>query len=214
MTTSSSRSSTIRSSMSNAVRNTNTMKDEFFLQQLASIPMRARSGGRGRRRRGRRTSTAAALAGMTALGDVGSRGGALGGDVDGGGARGARAVGGAGERTAGGRKGEGGRKLGNIWGGGGLFSRGKPPPGTKGPFVPGGGFTRDKRPPLLSRVVASPGTKGVFGRAGKIPSPWPTFSPGWIYHPGQKRPVFPCSRLMLCLFLFLFTSLLKLAFIC
>jgi len=64
--------------MSNAVRNTNTMKDEFFLQQLASIPMRARSGGRGRRRRGRRTSTAAALAGTTALGDVGSRGGALG----------------------------------------------------------------------------------------------------------------------------------------
>jgi len=72
----------------------------------------------------------AALAGTTALGDVGSRGGALGGDVDGGGARGARAVGGAGERTAGGRKGEGGRKLGNIWGGG-LLSRGKPPPGTK-----------------------------------------------------------------------------------
>ena len=161
MTTSSSRSSTIRSSMSNAVRNTNTMKNDFFLQQLASIyvyklskmvffskflvclgikghtpgaapeqrgwrrggvqwrpPTRAcaRSGGRGRRRRGRRTSTAAALAGTTALGDVGSRGGALGGDVDGGGARGARAVGGAGERTAGGRKGEGGRKLGNIWG--------------------------------------------------------------------------------------------------
>ena len=84
----------------------------------------ARSGGRGRRRRGRRTSMAAAL------GDVGSRGGALGGDVDGGGARGARAVGGAGERTAGGRKGEGGRKLGNIWG---------------GPFVPGEATTRDKR---------------------------------------------------------------------
>ena len=44
---------------------------------------------------------------------------------------------------------------------------------------------------LLSRVVDSPGTKGVFGRAGKIPSPRPTFSPGWIYHPGQKGPVFP-----------------------
>src|SRR6185437_1199828 len=117
--------------MSNAVRNTNnTMKDEFFLQHLASIPMRARSGGRGRRRRGRRASTAAALAGTTALGDVGSRGGALGGDVDGGGARGGRAVGGAGDRTAGGRKGEGGRKLGNIWGGG---------------FCPGEATTRDKR---------------------------------------------------------------------
>ena len=67
---------------------------------------------------------------------------------------------------------------------------------------------------LLSRVVDSPGTKGVFWRAGKIPSPRPTFSPGWIYHPGQKGPVFPRSRLILCLFLFLFTSLLKLAFIC
>ena len=67
---------------------------------------------------------------------------------------------------------------------------------------------------LLSRVVASPGTKGVFGRAGKIPSPRPTFSPGWIYHPEQKGPVFPRSRLILCLFLFLFTSLLKLVFIC
>ena len=67
---------------------------------------------------------------------------------------------------------------------------------------------------LLSRVKPPPGTKGVFGRAGKIPSPRPTFSPGWIYHPGQKGPVFPRSRLMLCLFLFLFTSLLKLAFIC
>ena len=67
---------------------------------------------------------------------------------------------------------------------------------------------------LLSRVEPPPGTKGVFGRAGKIPSPRPTFSPGWIYHPGQKGPVFPRSRLMLCLFLFLLTSLLKLAFIC
>ena len=73
-----------------------------------------------------------------ALSDVGSRGGALGGDVDGGGARG------AGERTAGGRKGEGGRKLGNIWGGG--FCPGwSHDPGQKALFVPGGGFTRDKR---------------------------------------------------------------------
>ena len=82
-----------------------------------------------------------------------------------------------------------------------------------GPFVPGEATTRDKKD-ILSRVVASPWTKGVFGRAGKIPSPRPTFSPGWIYHPGQKGPVFPRSRLILCLFLFLFTSLLKLAFIC
>src|SRR6185312_7332881 len=67
---------------------------------------------------------------------------------------------------------------------------------------------------ILSRVVASPGTKGVFGRAGKIPSPRPTFSPGWIYHPGQKGPVFPRFPPNLMFVLFLFTSLLKLAFIC
>ena len=36
------------------------------------------------------------------------------------------------------------KEEGNIWGGG-LLSRVKPPPGTKGPFVPGRGFTRDKR---------------------------------------------------------------------
>src|SRR6185503_5791036 len=54
-------------------------------------------------------------------------------------------------------------------------------PGTKGPpFVPGESTTRDKKG-LWSRVLAPPGTKGIFGRAGKIPSPLPTFSPGWIY---------------------------------
>ena len=82
-----------------------------------------------------------------------------------------------------------------------------------GAFCPGWSHHPGQNP-LLSRVVDSPGTKGVFWRAGKIPSPRPTFSPGWIYHPGQKGPVFPRSRLILCLFLFLFTSLLKLAFIC
>ena len=75
-----------------------------------------------------------------------------------------------------------------------LLSRVVASPGTKGPFVPGGCFTRDKR---------------CFWAGGKIPSPRPTFSPGWIYHPGQKGPVFPHSRQILCLFLFLFTSLLK-----
>ena len=84
-----------------------------------------------------------------------------------------------------------------------LLSRVKPRPGTKGPFVLGGGFTRDKREGLLSRVVAPPGTKGVFGRPEKIPSPRPIFSPGWIYHSGQKGPVFPRSRLMLCFCFFL-----------
>ena len=35
------------------------------------------------------------------------------------------------------------KEEGNIWGG--LLSRVNPRPGTKGPFVPGRGFTRDKR---------------------------------------------------------------------
>ena len=98
---------------------------------------------------GMAASTAVALAGTTALGDVGlARRGS--------GRRRqrrrcsetwARVVGGAGD--GGGTKrnkclGEGRRREeGNIWGG--LLSRVKPPPGTKGPFVPGGDFTRDKR---------------------------------------------------------------------
>ena len=44
---------------------------------------------------------------------------------------------------------------------GGLLSRVEPRSGTKGPFIPGGGFTQDKRP-LLSRVKPPPGTKGPF----------------------------------------------------
>ena len=32
----------------------------------------------------------------------------------------------------------------------------KPPPGTKGPFVPGGGFTRDKRPPPYISPIPLP----------------------------------------------------------
>ena len=77
-----------------------------------------------------------------------------------------------------------------------------------GAFCPGWSHDPGQKA-LLSRVVASPGTKGIFGRAGKIPSLRPTFSPGWIYHPGQKGPVFPHSRQICCLFLVLFTSLLK-----
>ena len=57
--------------------------------------------------------------------------------------------------------------------GGGLLSRVKPPPGTKGPFVPGGGFTRDKRPP--------PFVPGETTTRDKR-----TFCPGWWFHPGQK----------------------------
>ena len=156
------------------------------------------SGARGRWARvaraglGWRTSTAAALTGTTALGDVGlarrgsgrrrrrrrcsgtlsSRGGGSRG-TDGGGTKRNKCLG-EGRR----------REEGNIWGG------------------------------VLSRVKPPPGTKGVFGQAGKIPSPRPTFSPGWIYHPGQKGPVFPCFPPNLMFVLFLFTSLLKLAFIC
>ena len=60
-----------------------------------------------------------------------------------------------------------------------------------GPFVPGGDFTRDKR---------------CFWRAGKIPRPRPTFSPGWIYHPGQKGPFFliPAKSYVYFCFLLLF----------
>ena len=54
------------------------------------------------------------------------------------------------------------REEGNIWGGA-FCPRWSHHPGQKD---------------LLSRVVASPGTKRAFGRAGKIPSPRPTFSPG------------------------------------
>ena len=65
---------------------------------------------------------------------------------------------------------------------------------------------------LLSRVVASPGTKGVFGRAGKIPSLRPTFSSGWIYHPGQKGLVFPRSRQIFYLFFGSFYFSFKIGF--
>ena len=59
---------------------------------------------------------------------------------------------------------------------------------------------------LLSRVVASPGTKDDFGQAGKIHSPRPTFSPGWIYHPGQKGPVFSHSRQIMFVFVSFYFS--------
>ena len=75
--------------------------------------------------------------------DVGALGG---GDVDGGGARLAR----WGERDGGGTSADEkpsvrgrAKEEGNIWGG--LLSRVNPRPRTKGPFVPGRGFTRDKR---------------------------------------------------------------------
>ena len=90
-----------------------------------------------------------------------------------------------------------------------------------GPFVPGRGFTRDKRGGLLSRVQPPPGTKGPFvpgrgstrdkrcflGGPGKFPARGPPLVPG-----GQKGPVFPHSRQILCLFLFLFYFSFKIGF--
>ena len=118
-----------------------------------------------------------------ALGDVGSRGGALGGDVDGGGARGARAVGGAGG-TDGGREEGRRREEGNIWGG--LLSRVKPPPGTKGPFVPGGGFTRDKRPPPYISFLLRPSPNTWFLICAR-PAP-PTARAEHRRHRRRRRP--------------------------
>ena len=98
-----------------------------------------------------------------ALGDVGSRGGALGGDVDGGGARGrwARAVGGseqvmaaapgADEKPSVRGKGEGGRKY------------------IGGPFVPGEATTRDKRA-FCPGWWLHPGLKMILGGPGKFPA--------------------------------------------
>ena len=54
------------------------------------------------------------------------------------------------------------KEEGNIWGG--LLSRVNPRPGTKGPFVPGRGFTRGK--------------KGFLGGLGKFPARGPPLVPG------------------------------------
>ena len=97
-----------------------------------------------------------------ALGDVGSRGGALGGDVDGGGARGARAVGGAGGTDGGreeGRRREEARKY------------------MGGPFVPGEATTRDKRT-FCPGWWLHPGQKGFLGGPGKFPARGPLLVPG------------------------------------
>ena len=57
----------------------------------------------------------------------------------------------------------------------------KPPPGTKGPFVPGRGFTRDKRPPpyIYLPFLRLPPTLGQFLISASLvppPSPAPTAS--------------------------------------
>ena len=90
-----------------------------------------------------------------------------------------------------------------------LLSRVHPPPGTKGPFVSGRGSTRDKRA-FCPGSWLHPGQKVFSGGPGKFPARGQPL----VYHPGQKGPVFPHFSQILCLFLFLFTSLLKLAFIC
>ena len=58
-----------------------------------------------------------------------------------------------------------------------LLSRLVAPPGTKGPtlFIPVGNTNPDKRVTLLSRLVVPTGTKGPF-------------CPGWSHQPGQKAP--------------------------
>ena len=58
-----------------------------------------------------------------------------------------------------------------------LLSRLVAPPGTKGPtlFIPVGNTNTNKRVTLLSRLVLSPGIKDPF-------------YPGWCYQPGQKAP--------------------------
>src|SRR6185312_15187810 len=58
-----------------------------------------------------------------------------------------------------------------------LLSRLVAPPGTKGPtpFIPVGNTNPDKRVTLLSRLVVPTGIKGPF-------------CPGWSHQPGQKAP--------------------------
>ena len=71
--------------------------------------------------------------------------------------------------------------------GGGLLSRVKPRPGTKGPFVPGGGFTRDKRPPsyICVRLVPLLPTLGFLISAASPPQRPP--SPLLLRHRVRHR---------------------------
>ena len=60
----------------------------------------------------------------------------------------------------------------------------------------------------LLLVSSPPSPPGIL--SSSISQPWHTCStPTLIYPAGQKGPVFPHFRQILCLFLFLFTSLLK-----
>ena len=68
------------------------------------------------------------------------------------------------------------KEEGNIWGG--LLSRVKPRPGTKGPpFVPGEATTRDKRT-FCPGSWLHPGQKGFLGGPGKFPARGPPLVPG------------------------------------
>ena len=72
-----------------------------------------------------------------------------------------------------------------------FLSRVQPPPGTKGPFVPGGGFTRDKRSPsyICLRLVPLLPTLGFLISAAspppRPPSPIRCFSSA--VSPGTSR---------------------------
>ena len=90
---------------------------------------------------------------------------------------------------------------------GGLLSRVKPPPGTRGPFVPGRGFTRDKRPPFCPGWWLHPGQKVFLGGPGKFPARGPPLVPGG-FTTGDKRGPFSLllakSYVCFCFFLLFF----------
>ena len=81
------------------------------------------------------------------------------------------------------------------------------------PFVPGEATTRDKRA-FCPGSWLHPGQKVFLGGPGKFPARGPPLVPGGSTTRDKRGPFSLVSRLILCLFLFLFTSLLKLAFIC
>ena len=84
-------------------------------------------------------------------------------------------------------------------------------PGTKGPFVPGGGFTRDKKS-FCPGWWLHPGKKGFLGGPGKFLARGPPLVPGGSTTRDKRGPFSLVSRLILCLFLFLFYFSFKIGF--
>jgi hypothetical protein len=56
-----------------------------------------------------------------------------------------------------------------------------------GAFCPGWSHQPGQKAPLLSRLVAPPGTKGPT-LLSRVVTPTGPFCPGWCYQPGQKAP--------------------------